>query len=220
MTNLPEKPDPVRPLEMRASDADRDRVAQILRDAAGEGRLTLDEVDERLDAVYRAKTYAELEPLTRDLPDAGSAPSVPSARPAPGSHGGPRGGAVVVPGETPTWTNGIAIMSGFDRKGVWTVPETFTAFAYWGGGDIDLREARFTSTTVRINAVAIMGGIDIIVPDDVTVRVTGVGIMGGFDHVASGPGVPGAPEIVISGLAFWGAVDVKRRPRRRAVQGD
>lgn len=216
MTNLPDKPDPARPLEMRASDADRDRVAQILRDAVGEGRLTLDEVDERLDAVYRAKTYAELEPLTRDLPDAGSAPS---GRPAPAAYPGRgAGGFVVAPGETPTWTNGVAIMSGFDRKGVWTVPESFTAFAYWGGGDIDLREARFTSTTVTITAVAIMGGIDIIVPDDVNVRVTGVGIMGAFDHVASGPGVPGAPEVVITGLAFWGAVDVKRRPRKRAVE--
>ncbi|MCP2336401.1 DUF1707 SHOCT-like domain-containing protein [Actinomadura rupiterrae] len=213
MTNLPEKPDLARPPEMRASDADRDRVASILRDAAGEGRLTLDEVDERLDAVYKAKTYAELEPLTRDLPAAGDAPSGP----APAARAG-AGGFVVVPGETPTWTNGIAIMSGFDRKGVWTVPETFTAFAFWGGGDIDLREARFTSRTTRINAVAIMGGIDIIVPDDVNVRVTGIGIMGGFDHRATGPGIPGAPEIVISGLAFWGGVDVKRRPRRRAVE--
>ncbi|RFU41340.1 DUF1707 and DUF2154 domain-containing protein [Actinomadura logoneensis] len=211
---------------MRASDADRDRVAQILRDAAGEGRLTLEEVGERLDAVYRAKTYAELEPLTRDLPDDAtgasgmsgvSGVSVPAARPG-GTRAGTHGGFVVAPGETPTWTNGVAIMSGFDRKGVWTVPEEFTAVAFWGGGDIDLREARFTSTTVRINAVAIMGGIDIIVPDDVNVRVTGVGIMGGFDHRATGPGVPGAPEIIISGLALWGGVDVKRRPRRRAVR--
>ncbi|MEV5576153.1 DUF1707 domain-containing protein [Spirillospora sp. NPDC052269] len=214
MTNLPEKPDPARPPEMRASDADRDRVAQILREAAGEGRLTLDEVDERLDAVYKAKTYAELEPLTRDLPDAGSAPAgTPAARPA-----GTAGGFVIAPGETPTWTNGVAIMGGFERKGAWTVPESFTAFAFWGGGDLDLREARFTSATVHITAVAIMGGIDIVVPDDVNVRVTGIGIMGGFEHLASGPGIPGAPEIVISGLAFWGGVDVKRRPRRRAVR--
>ncbi|MFC4909804.1 DUF1707 SHOCT-like domain-containing protein [Actinomadura gamaensis] len=215
MTNLPERPDPTRPPEMRASDADRDRVAQILRDAAGEGRLTLDEVDERLDAVYKAKTYAELEPLTRDLPGAGSAPSAQVGHQVAGTTAG---GFVVVPDESPTWTTGVAIMGGFDRKGVWTVPESFTAFAFWGGGDIDLREARFTSRTTRINAVAIMGGIDIIVPDDVNVRVTGVGIMGGFDHLATGPGVPGAPEIVISGLAFWGGVDVKRRPRRRAVE--
>ena len=45
----------------------------MLRDAAGEGRLTLAELDERLDAVYAAKTYADLEPLTRDLPAPGTA---------------------------------------------------------------------------------------------------------------------------------------------------
>ena len=58
---------------LRASDADRERVAEVLRQAAGDGRLTLEELDERLDAVYAAKTYAELEPVTRDLPQSGTA---------------------------------------------------------------------------------------------------------------------------------------------------
>ncbi|MGW7331497.1 DUF1707 SHOCT-like domain-containing protein, partial [Streptomyces sp. NPDC054840] len=60
----PEKPLP----ELRASDADRDRVVERLRDAVAEGRLDMEEFEERLDAVYRSRTYAELEPLTRDLP--------------------------------------------------------------------------------------------------------------------------------------------------------
>ena len=70
---------------MRASDADRHQVAEVLRDAAGDGRLTLDELQERLDGVYSARTYAELERFTRDLPasrqraDAGDRPRVPPA---------------------------------------------------------------------------------------------------------------------------------------------
>ena len=65
---------PVAPAEpsdaIRASDADRDRIADILRDALAEGRLDAEEHSERIDAVYRAKTVGELEPLVRDLPAA------------------------------------------------------------------------------------------------------------------------------------------------------
>ncbi|WP_225993592.1 DUF1707 SHOCT-like domain-containing protein [Actinomadura rudentiformis] len=200
--NLPERSPG--PPEMRASDADRDQVAQILREAAGEGRLGLDELDDRLTAVYAAKTYAELEPITRDLPVTGSAPH-PS--------GPPVFGAPII--DAPSWRRGFAFCSEFKRQGVWNVPAKFTGFAFWGGGKVDLREARFVpGQEVRIRAFAIMGGIDVIAPDDLTVHVKGIGIMGGFDHSASGPGVPGAPRVVVSGLAFWGAVDVKRKARK------
>ncbi|MFF0519960.1 DUF1707 domain-containing protein [Actinomadura nitritigenes] len=202
MTNLPE---PAGTPEMRAGDADRDRVAQVLRDAAGEGRLTLDELDERLDAVYAAKTYADLEPLTRDLPATGA-----DAAPAPlgGADWRPVDGA-------PSWSSGIGVMSGFTRTGVWNVPRAFTAFAFWGGGKIDLREARFTGPEVTIRAFALMGGVQVIVPDDITVHVKGIGVMGGFDHGASAVGAPGSPTVVVRGFAFWGGVDVKRKARRQ-----
>lgn len=53
---------------MRASDVDRDRVAERLREAHAEGRLSLEEFQARLDAAIRARTYGDLEPLLRDLP--------------------------------------------------------------------------------------------------------------------------------------------------------
>lgn len=68
MTNLPDRSGPSVTPEMRAGDADRERVAQVLRDAAGDGRLTLEELDERLTAVYAAKTYADLEPSPATFP--------------------------------------------------------------------------------------------------------------------------------------------------------
>ncbi|TDD32168.1 DUF1707 and DUF2154 domain-containing protein [Actinomadura sp. KC06] len=192
---------------MRAGDADRERVAQVLREAAGDGRLTLAELDERLDAVYAAKTYGDLEPITRDLPSPGTAaPPVPAA--GAGTDWRPLEGA-------PTWKTGIAIMSGFNRTGVWNVPRRFRVFAFWGGGKIDLREARFEEPVTTIRAFAIMGGFELIVPDDITVHVKGLGIMGGFDNRASGPGAPGSPTVVVKGLAFWGGVGVKRRRSSR-----
>ncbi len=56
--------------ELRASDTDRERVAEILRDAVAEGRLAMEEFQERLEATYAARTYGELEPITADLPAA------------------------------------------------------------------------------------------------------------------------------------------------------
>ena len=53
--------------ELRASDADRERHAEILRHAAGEGRLTVEELDERLDTVYEARTHGELDRLVADV---------------------------------------------------------------------------------------------------------------------------------------------------------
>jgi len=204
--NLPDRPD--EPPEMRASDADRDRVALVLREAAAEGRLDMDELDERLSAVYSAKTYAELEPVIRDLPVPTG--GVPLAHPTGALD---RAFGPYVDG-APSWSGGIGIMSGFERTGVWNVPRAFTGFAFWGGGKIDLREARFADEEVHIRLFAVMGGVDVIVPDDMSVHVKGLGIMGGFDHRASGPGVPGSPRVVVSGFAFWGGVSVKRKERR------
>jgi hypothetical protein len=186
---------------LRASDADRERVAEVLREAAGDGRLTMDELDERLDAVYKAKTYAELEPITHDLPATGT-PAIPAAAAADPTRFG---------GEA-TSSGAFAILGGFSRRGDWTVPKEFTAFCFMGGGEIDMRDAKFAEREVNIHIVAIMGGCEVIVPEDATVRVTGVGIMGAFEHSGAGSGSPGGPVITINGLAFMGGVDVKRRP--------
>jgi hypothetical protein len=205
MNTSPAVPDPQ---HLRASDADRERVAEKLREAAGDGRLTMDELDERLDAVYAAKTYAELVPITHDLPDTGAGyVPAPSRSPA---------GDVRQYGEDGTSHTAIAILGGFSRKGDWVVPKTFNAFMLMGGGEIDMREARFSEREVSIHVVAIMGGCEITVPEDATVHVTGVGIMGAFEHSVAGAGSPGGPVIHVSGVALMGGVEVKRKPPKKA----
>ncbi|MET7400163.1 DUF1707 domain-containing protein [Dactylosporangium sp. NPDC005572] len=192
----------VDPKQLRASDNDRERVAEVLRAAAAEGRLDLDEVDERLHAVYAARTYAELEPLTADLPAPSSAPV-------------PMDGVPPAPGEVRQAESAVALMSAFTRRGPWIAPRRFNCLAFWGGGTIDLREARMLHGEMRIRALAIMGGVTVIVPEDAEVHVTGTGVMGGFDHHAAGAGRPGAPRIVVTGFAFWGGVTVRRRSRKQ-----
>jgi hypothetical protein len=207
MSSSPAVPEPQK---LRASDADRERVSEVLREAAGDGRLTMDELDERLDAVYAAKTYAELEPITNDLPDAGTAGSRAASSAAsadPSRYGGEA-----------TSSTAVAILGGFSRKGDWVAPKTFNAFCFMGGGEIDLRDARFEDREMSIHIVAVMGGCEVIVPEDATVRVTGIGIMGAFDHSHAGGGSPSGPVITVSGVAFMGGVDVTRKPSMQAMQ--
>ncbi|MFT4082593.1 MAG: DUF1707 domain-containing protein [Nocardioides sp.] len=183
---------------LRVGDADRNRVAEVLREAAGEGRLDLAELDERLDAVFAAKTYADLVPLTSDLPVTGSTPTPPaSAIPA----------ASVNPAE-----RHLAIFGGFERKGGWTVPGELTVLAFCGGADLDLREATFSQRECTFTINAIMGGASVVVPPGVRVIMDGVGILGGY----SGPRGPeetgpGSPTLRIKGFAIMGGVDVRRR---------
>ena len=187
---------------MRVSDSDRERAADVLREAAGHGRITMDELDERLALAYAAKTYADLAAVTRDLPGPAQAPS--AVQPAmAGRIGG-----------TPRSKFSVAIMSGARRMGRWVVPRNYVGVAVMGGIELDLREAQFSEPEVTIHAYTLMGGIEITVPEDVDVDVSGFAFMGGFDHNASGPGVPGAPRVRILGFALMGGVDVRRKPQK------
>ena len=179
---------------MRAADNDRIQVAQLLTDAAAQGRLAMSEYEDRLTKAYAAQTYDELARLSADLPgSATSAPGGGPCRPAPS-------------------TVLLAIMSGFERRGRWNVPKRLTSVALLGGGVIDLRYADFTSPEVEIHSYSICGGQTILLPPEVNVEVRGVGVMGAFDHVAE-LGSPGAPHITIRGFSLWGSVGIKRKKR-------
>jgi Domain of unknown function (DUF1707)/Cell wall-active antibiotics response 4TMS YvqF len=197
---------------MRVSDADREQAAEVLRAAAGQGRISMDELDERLELAYGAKTYADLAAVTRDLPQDGAALS-------------PAGGAVPASriGGTPRNKFSIAIMSGARRKGSWVLPRQYVAVAVMGGIELDLREARYSEPEVTLHAYTLMGSVQITVPEDVEVDVSGLAFMGGFDHRATGPGVPGGPRVRVIGFAMMGGVEVRRKPlkkkQREGVEG-
>lgn len=190
---------------MRVSDADRHQVAEVLRRAAGEGRLDLEELEERLEHAFAAKTYGDLAPLVRDLPaDDLSRDVTAGVRPAILPHGDVSSPSV-----------SVAIMGGVERHGVWTPGERHTAFALMGGVELDLRQAVLPAD-VMITAVAVMGGVTITVDQYTRVDADGLGIMGGFGEVR--PRVaqvvgPGSPVVRVRGLALMGAVEVVRKPR-------
>jgi len=202
---MSDQPVPADPRQLRAADADRERAVEILRQAAAEGRISFDELDERVNQAYAARTFADLEALTGDLPGAKVSASAPAVT---------RYQLAQVPAGTPVSAVSAAVMSGAKRAGPWLVPPVYTAVAVMGGVELDLRYARFTATEVTIRAFCLMGGVSITVPEDMTVDVSGIGFMGGFDHNASGPGTAGAPHLRVVGFAMMGGVEVKRRPAR------
>ena len=181
----------------RAADTDRIQTAQLLTDAAAQGRLNLAEYEDRLTRAYAAQTYQELDRLSADLPGIANTRRG-ACQPAPSS---------VL----------LAIMTGFERRGRWNVPPKLTTFTLWGGGVVDLRYADFTSWEVDIHAYSIMGGQTILLPPEVHVTITGVGVMGSFDRNVDEKGAPGAPHVRIKGFALWGGVGIKRKKRRRNI---
>ena len=208
---------------MRASDSDRERVAEVVRAAAVEGRLDMVELDERLAAAFAARTYAQLAAVTADLPDdpglgTADGPALPRRLPlrVPAATGR------VLPADPDRPRNGaaVAVCSGTTRRGHWTVPEHLAAVAVMGGVELDLREADLAGPEVVITAVALCGGIEIIVPDGITVRADGIGILGGFDSPGAHEAGAGAPVVIVRGVAICGGVEVKRKgPSRRALRG-
>ncbi|WP_335940360.1 DUF1707 SHOCT-like domain-containing protein [Streptomyces sp. PTD5-9] len=197
---------------MRASDAERERIAETLREALAEGRLEMDEFEQRLEAAYKARTHRELEPLVRDLPGPGTQldPVGPASAPARTGSGLRWADRI---GKPATSGGAFAFWGGFSRRGNWTVGRKFTGFAMWGGGEIDLREANFEDREVVIRCFTIMGGMHVTVPPELNVEVRGVGIMGGFGESTKDEGVPSpdSPRVRITGFALMGGVGVERK---------
>ena len=174
----------------RASDADRDRVAEVLREAAGDGRLTLEELQERLNQVYMAKTYAELAVLTADLPKQQPAGDLPPLVLKGGLHGASRG------------------------PGRWEVPGHVIAQGGLAGVKLDFTRVECRLTEVRVEAYGEAAGVTIVIPDgwaaDTSAMDPGIG---GLKDRTTSDRLPGTPLVRLSGSGGMAGV-VLRHPNR------
>jgi Domain of unknown function (DUF1707)/Cell wall-active antibiotics response 4TMS YvqF len=182
--------------ELRASDGDREKTADLLRHAAGEGRLTMEELDERLDLVYETRTQRELDKLTADVIVPGDAQRVSSRMPVKSGSGS-------------EWV--VSVMSGHDRKGRWRVGKHLKVISVMGGSNVDLNDAELTDAETTITVVSIMGGSEIRVPDNVNVVISDFAFMGGNDaKVGEMLPDPGGPTIHVKMFSLMGGSDVQR----------
>ncbi|MFF4221850.1 DUF1707 domain-containing protein [Streptomyces abikoensis] len=204
--SLSKSPEAAAPVALRASDADRDRIAEILREALAEGRLTAEEHAERVGAAYEAKTVGELEPLVRDLPVGARHAAAPApARPYDAS---------VRPAVSEAESL-VAVFAGATRKGRWRPRPRTNVFALFGGVDIDLTEAVFEQREIVVNVNCVFGSVEIKVPENVSVHGAGAGVFGTFDVRTSESPDPDAPIVVVRGTAVFGSVEAKTKRGKR-----
>jgi Domain of unknown function (DUF1707)/Cell wall-active antibiotics response 4TMS YvqF len=189
---------------LRASDADRDQAADVINSALAEGRLTAEEHSDRLDAIYSAKTHAELVPLLDDLP-AKPTQMAPTAMTEAGVARSGRHGSHIA-----------AIFGGASRKGPWHVDPHMRVTTIMGGVELDFREAVLPGKEVTIYARTILGGLEITVPPEMRVIDSGITILGGREITGDSPesAHPDAPLLRVEGPCVLGGVEVRRRKRK------
>lgn len=202
--------------QLRVGHQERDAVAAILQDAAADGRLGMDELDQRLEVALQAKTYGDLEPLVADLSAdlPWRTPSVP-ARPAQGPP---------APGysrEDPLRLDGG--VSSEKREGVWVVPPFVRISSGVGTVKANCLRARAAAPVIEVEVVPGAGSVLIIVPDGWAVNDDRLGKSFGSKtiKVPSAP-APGQPLLVLYGSVGMGSFKVRPasgRERRKAAEG-
>lgn len=186
--------------QLRASHEDRDRVIDLLRVAAGDGRLTTDELDERVEIAFSARTYGELAVLISDLPAAEA--GLPLAAPGP-----PAARKNVIRLEARSGNVG--------RDGRWAVPRRIEVRVTSGGCKLDLTQAIFAHRALEIEADVRSGNLTIITKPGITVDTDDVAVRSGNVKVRApwGHQVPELLHVTISGRVGSGNI-VARPPRR------
>ena len=180
------------PRDLRASDADRDRVLALLAEAMSDGRLTAEEHADRVQRTFSARTLGQLAELTADL-------AVPSAQPVRLD-----GGRVVA-----------GIFGPARRDGRWVVPENLTVTAMFGEVEVDFTQAILQTSRVQLYATVFGGRLRLIVPDGVSVIVSGHMVLGRKRGGTPAAARPGMPVIEVKALVLGGELTVRTPPKPR-----
>ena len=180
------------PRDLRASDADRDRVLALLAEAVSDGRLTPDEHAERVQRACTARTLGELADLTTDL---------------------------VVASAQPVRLDGGRVISGIfgpaKRDGRWVVPATLTVNAMFGEVEVDVTQAILQARHVQLHATVIGARLVLIVPDGVSVVVNTPMVLGRRRGGTPLPAGDETPVIEVKGLVLGGEIIVRTPPKPR-----
>jgi uncharacterized protein DUF1707 len=190
---------------IRASDQERDATVERLRDAAGEGRLTLEEFSDRMEQATGARTRADLDRLVTDLP-------------AVTTGGGT--GTVVAPGSSGALTWHISPIGGLSVSGPWRMGRHVVVISVIGGADLDLSQAELAARDVTLTKISVIGGVHARIPHGIRVDASGLSLLGGTAvEGAPDPG-PGAPTIHIRAFSVIGGIRIRRGSSGRRSRAD
>ena len=188
---------------VRASDAERDATVERLSQAAGEGRLTLEEFSQRMEDATTARTRAELDRLLSDLP---ASPGQAGNAVALGSQAGP------------SWH--VTPIGGLNVFGPWRMGRHVIVITLVGGARLDLSQAELAAPDVTLTKLSLVGGVRARIPDGIRVDASGVSLIGGTQvEGAPDPG-PGAPTIHIRAYSVVGGIRIRRGGGGRRSRAD
>jgi hypothetical protein len=174
---------------IRASDADRERAIELLREHSVEGRLTLEEFTDRMSVASMARTTAELESLSRDLPQAAA-----RSRRSPVRFL-------------------FAMFGSTEREGRIRVGRRVECLSLFGNIDLDLRQATLETDVVTVVAIGIFGALDVYVPEGVEVDLHGFALGGHKRTNGNDPlPQPGTPLVRVFAISVFAGIDVWRVP--------
>lgn len=177
------------------TDAEREAAAERLADAAGDGRLTLEEFSDRVGVVWAADNRADLDRAAAGIP----APVV---------------------GSTRTVSTVVSIMGDQRRTGRWRLPARLRGWCLMGDITLDLRSVICTEPEVEITGWTLMGDLEVVVPDGVEVELSGFDVMGDRElRLAPVPRIPGTPLIRVRAYTVMGDVTVRSAGAGETVPG-
>lgn len=182
--------------EVRLSDADRERVIGWLNTALGEGRLTLPEFEQRVDAVLQAKTYGDVDPYLADLPITMPAPPPPPPREVIELRG---------------------VASSIKRKGRWQVPRRLNVSSKAGSVKLDFADAVIRHPVVEVYLDVLAGSTELVLPDGATADIDDVEVMAGSAKskvpTSYDPQGAGGIRFLVTGSNRAGSVKIRYRHR-------
>jgi hypothetical protein len=187
--------------ELRASDADREAALERLRAATVDGRLTVDELAERAGLVHEARTHGELQAVIGDL---GTPTAVRLTPPPPAAIPG-------APAEVHR-----TLLAFARHRGRRALPARSRFVCTLGNVSLDLRDVVIPGPEVDVEVKAVLGWVQIVVPEGIDVRFVGDGVLTNREvHLRVVPIPPGAPVVRVHVSGFLGSVSIRSRPRRR-----
>lgn len=189
--------------DLRASDAEREHAVEILGQAAAEGRLSIEELDERIQSAYAARTVGELDRLLADVSQHALVDGRILASPGRNDRIAVRHGP-----RATRWV--VSIMTGTVRRGHWRVARRCTVVNVMGASEIDLCDVEVSHPVTQLNVYSVMGGGQVRVPDGVRVQVSKFALMAGNDvQLGNQPPQLAGPLIRIRLVSIMGGGKVR-----------
>jgi hypothetical protein len=195
-------PSDEKPTNLAALRSAREKAIAQLSDAFAHDVIEVEEFERRVTLAHRGNSVSEVEQTVSDLTSAASSTAlVPATAYLPeGPNARERDGV-------------LALFGGVERRGAWALPRYLKASAVFGGIVLDFRDASLSPGVTEVQVLALLGGVQIIVPPGLAVEVAGAAIMGGFGHIERIPERldPEVPVLRVRGVAIMGGVAVETR---------